>query len=170
MAGFLNSFIRHADVVKIANLAQIVNVIAPILTRGNEMLIQSIFYPFEMFSRAGTASRSRPGRRAIVREQATRPVTYIDTSAILDGSRLHVFLTNRGMAGTAPVRISLMDQSIAAFERGEVMCGPAPKAANSFEEPGVIAYGPLEGITLAAGRADLELPPLSVAAATFRLE
>ena len=51
VAGFLNSFIRHADVVKIANLAQIVNVIAPILTRGNELLIQSIFYPFEMFSK-----------------------------------------------------------------------------------------------------------------------
>ena len=32
-AGFLNSFIRHADSVKIANIAQIVNVIAPILTR-----------------------------------------------------------------------------------------------------------------------------------------
>ena len=35
VAGFLNSFIRHADIVKIANLAQIVNVIAPILTRGD---------------------------------------------------------------------------------------------------------------------------------------
>lgn len=30
VAGFLNSFIRHADVIKIANLAQIVNAIAPI--------------------------------------------------------------------------------------------------------------------------------------------
>jgi len=51
VAGFLQSFIRHADVVKIANIAQIVNVIAPVLTRGDEMLIQSIFYPFEMVSR-----------------------------------------------------------------------------------------------------------------------
>jgi len=33
-----------ADVVKIANLAQIVNVIAPILTRGDETLLQSSFY------------------------------------------------------------------------------------------------------------------------------
>jgi len=32
VAGFLNSFIRHADVVKIANIAQIVNIIAPILS------------------------------------------------------------------------------------------------------------------------------------------
>ncbi len=34
VAGFLHSFIRHADVLKIANLAQIVNVIAPIQARG----------------------------------------------------------------------------------------------------------------------------------------
>ena len=59
VAGFLNSFIRHADSVKIANLAQMVNVIAPILTRGDELLKQSIFYAFEMYSkrRGGTSLR-----------------------------------------------------------------------------------------------------------------
>src|SRR5512143_3780052 len=51
VAGFLNSFIRHADAVKIANLAQIVNVIAPLQTRGDDLLVQSIFYPFEMYAR-----------------------------------------------------------------------------------------------------------------------
>ena len=58
-AGFLNSFIRHADVLKIANIAQIANVIAPILTRGDDLLIQSIFYPFEMAAqrREGIALR-----------------------------------------------------------------------------------------------------------------
>ncbi|MCU0522915.1 MAG: alpha-N-arabinofuranosidase, partial [Anaerolineae bacterium] len=50
VAGFLNSFVRHADVVKIANLAQIVNVIAPLQTRGDELLIQPTFFPFEMFA------------------------------------------------------------------------------------------------------------------------
>ena len=59
VAGFLNSFIRHADIVKIANLAQIVNVIAPILTRGDQMLLQSIYYPFLIYAGAvmdGTAA------------------------------------------------------------------------------------------------------------------
>ena len=59
VAGFLNSFVRHADVVRIANLAQVANVIAPVLTRGDELLVQSIFHPFAMFSqrRAGTSLR-----------------------------------------------------------------------------------------------------------------
>lgn len=43
VAEFLNSFIRHADSVKIANIAQIINVIAPILTRDDDLLIQQIF-------------------------------------------------------------------------------------------------------------------------------
>ena len=55
VAGFLNSFIRHADVVKIANLAQIVNVIAPILTRGDQTLA-----PIDLLS--DSALCSTPGR------------------------------------------------------------------------------------------------------------
>ena len=37
-AQFLMSFIRNADVVKVANLAQIANVIAPVLTKDDRLL------------------------------------------------------------------------------------------------------------------------------------
>ena len=59
VAMFLMSFIRHADCVKVANLAQLVNVIGPILTRGDELLKQSIFYAFRMVSarKGGVALR-----------------------------------------------------------------------------------------------------------------
>ncbi|MEE8077777.1 MAG: alpha-L-arabinofuranosidase C-terminal domain-containing protein, partial [Pseudomonadales bacterium] len=50
VAAFLMSFIRHADVVKIANIAQIVNIIAPLITRGDDLLVQSIYYAFQMIS------------------------------------------------------------------------------------------------------------------------
>ena len=60
-AGFLNSFIRHADVVKIANLAQPVNAMGAMLTRGDRLLLQSIYYPFLMYSarRDGISLRHR---------------------------------------------------------------------------------------------------------------
>jgi alpha-N-arabinofuranosidase len=75
VAGFLNSFIRHADAVKIANLAQIVNVIAPILTRGDDLLIQPTYYPFKMFSdrREGMACRCGPRVRATLRAPTGTP-------------------------------------------------------------------------------------------------
>ena len=47
----LNAFIRHAATVRMANLAQLVNVIAPIVTTPDGILLQTIFHPFELFSR-----------------------------------------------------------------------------------------------------------------------
>jgi alpha-N-arabinofuranosidase len=169
-AGFLNSFIRHADVLKIANLAQIVNVIAPILTRGDEMLLQSIFYPFEMFSkrRQGISLRtvvSGPGYEA----KTWGRVTYLDTSAILNGDTLHVFATNRSLAQAAPVRIKLADRAIASLAGGELLTGPAPQAANSYEQPDLVKSQPFAAVKVAQGAAALELPPLSVAALSFKL-
>ena len=45
-----NAFIRHAESVKMANLAQIVNVIAPIFTNPAGQVLQTIFFPFELYS------------------------------------------------------------------------------------------------------------------------
>ena len=110
-AQFLNSFIRHADSVKIANLAQIVNVIAPILTRGDEILLQSIFYPIEMIAKrgAGTSLQVRvdgPGYTS----KAYGPVKTLDASAILDGDRLSVSLVNRSTSEPMEVCIDLADR------------------------------------------------------------
>ena len=50
IAGFLNAFVRNADIVKMANMAQLVNVIAPIFTNETGMFKQTIFYPFQLFA------------------------------------------------------------------------------------------------------------------------
>jgi alpha-N-arabinofuranosidase len=50
IAGFLNVFVRNADVVKIANMAQLVNVIAPIFTSEDDMFRQTIYYPLQLFA------------------------------------------------------------------------------------------------------------------------
>ena len=168
VAGFMNSFIRHADVLKIANIAQIVNVIAPLLTRGDDVLIQSIFYPFEMFSRRREGLSLRPVVDGPTYEGKTNgPVPYIDSSAILNDNSLHVFSTNRGLDETASVRVELADRAIVALESAELLTGPDAQAANSFEQPDVLKARPFEDVKITEGVAVLELPPLSVAALTF---
>ncbi|MCX6027908.1 MAG: alpha-N-arabinofuranosidase [Chloroflexi bacterium] len=169
-AGFLNSFIRHADVVKIANIAQIVNVIAPLLTRGDELLIQSIFYAFEMFSRRRNGISLRPIVDGPTYEGKTQGrAAFVDASAILDAGRLHVFATNRSLDAAAPLCVTLADRTIAGLESAEILTGSDPKAANSFEQPDVIRSEPFAGVRVKDGAAELALPPLSVAALTFRL-
>lgn len=50
IAGFLNAFIRNADIVKMANMAQLVNVIAPIFAEKDGMFKQTIYYPLQLFA------------------------------------------------------------------------------------------------------------------------
>ena len=170
IAGFLNSFVRHADSIKIANIAQIVNVIAPILTRGDDMLIQSIFYPFEMFATRGTGIALRTAVDGPTYTGKTYgEVTTIDTSAILDGDTLQVFATNRNLTESAEFEIVLVDRPIAGFSSGRVLTGPDPKAANSYKQPNLVTSGPLEGVQIKDGVATVTLPPLSVAAMTLSL-
>ena len=170
VAGFLNSFIRHADSVKIANIAQIVNVIAPILTRGDEMLLQSIFYAFEMFATRGTGVALQTGVDGSTYTGKTYgEVTTIDTSAILNGDTLQVFATNRSLTDSAEFEIAVADRAIAGFSSGEVLTGPDPKAANSYEQPNLVTASPLGGVQIKGGVATVMLPPLSVAAMTLKL-
>jgi alpha-N-arabinofuranosidase len=170
VAGFLHSFLRHVDCVKVANLAQIVNVIAPILTRGDDLLIQSIFYPFEMFAKRGRGIALRAaveGPR--YRSNSYGEVHEIDCSAILDGKQLHVFATNRNVDETASLRVVVADRGIVRAVQAEVLSGPGAKAANSFEDPGVIRSALLGGVSIESGVARWTLPPLSFAAVTFEL-
>lgn len=168
VAGFLNSFIRHADVVKIANIAQIVNVIAPLQTRADDLLVQTIFYPFEMYSRRreGIALRVvTKGPEYFAPSYGATPV--IDSSAILNGNHLHVFATNRSLTETACVEVHLTDSQLKSLENGELLTGPSANAANSFEQPHLIQPKPFMNVTLADGVARFDLPPLSLAALTF---
>jgi alpha-N-arabinofuranosidase len=169
-AGFLNSFIRHADSVKIANIAQIVNVIAPILTRGDELLRQSIYDVFRMYStrRTGVSLRGVIDGPQYVSQQHGE-VSYIDHSVILDGTKLKVFVVNRNPTAAAELRIALADGDITGLESAECLSGSDPKEANSFEEPDLLRAMACDPLVLRGGDAWLELPPLSVTAATLSL-
>lgn len=170
VAGFLNSFIRHADSVKIANIAQIVNVIAPIQTRGDRLLRQSIFYPFAMFAsrRDGVAIRPvviGPGYES----HSYGWVQFIDASAILGDQVLHVFLINRSVTENAEIEIDPAAGRIESVHSAEVVSGPGPQANNTYENPDVICSRPLKTIKISDGKALVQLPPLSVAAVTLNV-
>ena len=97
VAGFLNSFVRHADVVKIANIAQIVNVISPLLTRDDELLVQSTFYPFAMFSkRKNGVSLQMAVEGPTYVAETHGEARYVDASAILD-KNLSEVVTSLGL-------------------------------------------------------------------------
>src|SRR2546428_1574498 len=46
VGGLINSLLRHSDRVRLACLAQLVNVIAPLMTNENGVLRNTIYYPY----------------------------------------------------------------------------------------------------------------------------
>ena len=111
----LNSLIRHADRVRIACLAQLVNVIAPIMTRtGGGAWRQTIYWPFyyaSLYGR-GTALEVSSGREGY--ENPTYgEVPWLDASAVLssDESELRLFLVNRH-----PAESLVLDARLTGFE------------------------------------------------------
>jgi len=171
VAQFLNSFIRHADVVRIANLAQAVNVIAPLLTKGDDLLVQSIFHAFRMFSdrRDGDALRvEAAGPTYETRRFGTVP--EVDLSAILGPDALHLFAVNRSTEATAPVEVALDGITLAAGDPdAEILTGPHARARNTWDDPHVVEAAPFSACSTTAASAELRLPPLSLVAASFPL-
>ena len=164
-AQYLNSFIRHAGVVKIACLAQIVNVIAPILTRADGVLIQSIYYPFLMLSRSARGQSLVPSVECPAYElKDLGAVPWLDVAATYDAAvgTAFVSLVNRSLVETIIVDVRPADVTFERVVRSEILSGPDAKAANSWEQPGVIV--PRGGdARLADGGLQVTVPPLSLA-------
>ena len=67
------------------------------------------------------------------------------------------------------MQVKVADQSIVALDSTELLTGSDPKAMNSFERPDLIRARPFQSVKITDGLAIVTLPPLSLAAMTFRL-
>tara|TARA_Y100001970_G_scaffold5054_1_gene5755 strand:- start:31655 stop:33139 length:1485 start_codon:yes stop_codon:yes gene_type:complete len=162
VAGFLNSFIRHADVVKIANIAQIVNTIAPIITNEQGFLIQSTFFPFQMISQNGKGTALKividgPGYDS----QSYGYVNYIDVSAVWNKDKLNIFLINRCLTDNLKLSIELGDRVIKKILNCEILSGKNPKDANSFENTNILQIKKFNGVSIIDHKVNLRMPVLS---------
>ena len=170
-AQYLNSFLRHADVVKIACLAQIVNVIAPLLTSSDGILVQSTYYPSLLYATHAAGHALTP-----VVECATyaagatgeAPVLDVAASHEPDSGRACVFAVNRSQSEGVDVAVSFANQRAAAVLGVDVLTGDDPKAHNTWDRPGVIQ--PADGAAEIddEGRVRVTVPSLGLA--VLRLE
>ena len=144
VAMHLNSFIRHAKTVKMANIAQIVNVIAPIFTKPEGLFLQTTFYPFEIFSQTcgSTALDVHWSGDTFSAEgkNGTRSLTglrTLDVSATLDEKKkqLAVYIVNRTENKESDVTITMQEGTFAGSGIQYLVNGKDVKVVNSFKEP-----------------------------------
>ncbi len=123
IAGFLNGFIRNADIVKMANLAQLVNVIGPIFTNEKGMFRQTIYFPLQLFAQ-NMAGKSLDVHVACetydteefligLGEQKTeqKNVPYLDVSAAINKDEIILSVVNRNKDKAITTDIILQEGS-----------------------------------------------------------
>ena len=164
VAQWMSVFLRRCNVLKIACLAQIVNVIAPILTTPTDLVKQTIFYPFLLFSRhASGRALDALVQSPEVETKRFGAVPLIDASACHDPAtgKQAVFIVNRSQTEALPVEIVWQTGAPQRLDTVVQLAGSDPKAANTFEQPNVVVPRTLDAVPVRDGRAVLSLPPLS---------
>ena len=134
----LNTFIRHARSVKMANLAQIVNVIAPVFTRPDGLFLQTIYFPFEVYS-------TTCGNRALdvwwegdtFSTGSYTGVRTLDVSATLIEAkkRLTVYVVNRDKDRKMETVLQLTLGEFKGTVTAYTVNGQDIKAENTFTTP-----------------------------------
>lgn len=164
VAQWLNVFLRRSDVLKIACLAQLVNIIAPILTRKDSLLRQSIFYPFKLFSQNAAGTALDVLVHAPVYETARYgPVPVLDVSASYDESsdKHAVFIVNRSQQAAETVEVHWQGWTPGTSARIYQLSGDDPKAHNTFDNPDLVSARDLGTTALQDHKLTLSLPALS---------
>jgi alpha-N-arabinofuranosidase len=144
IAGFLNAFIRNADIVKMANMAQMVNVIAPIFTNETGLFKQTIYYPLQLFAQNvhGTSldlfvdcETYATGEFFIgLGESTTRQdkVPYLDVSASYFDGEVIINVVNRHKDKAIATDIISQSGNFTDDIRVVEVNGPDTKATNDF--------------------------------------
>jgi alpha-N-arabinofuranosidase len=137
----LNAFIRHANIVKMANIAQIVNVISPIFTSSEGLVLQTIFYPFELYSRTcgNKAVDVWWGGDTFTGGNYTG-VRTLDVTATLDEQKkqIVIYVVNRSRTDAMETEISIVSGGFKGEVTACVVSGPNIKAENTFNSPTTI--------------------------------
>ena len=159
----LNIFQRHADRVRLAAIAQMVNVLqAMILTRGPSMLLTPTYHVFHLFRPFQDATSLPITLQAPVYTRGNLSVPAVSASAAraADGS-IAISLVNLEPNSSLPISIELPGVTVRRVS-GEVLTAPAMDAHNTFEAPSAVRPAAFTGAKLSNAALSLTLPSKSV--------
>lgn len=161
----LNTFIRRSDVVRMACIAQLVNVIAPIMTvNGGAAWRQTIYYPFKFASTLGRGTALQLDVDSPCYDaDVAADVSYLDIAGVHDGDQgtLTFFAINRH--GTEAMSVDLAMEHFGTVKSLEhtMIKHDDLEARNTREAPDTVVPRRVEGADVRDDRIALTLPPYS---------
>jgi alpha-L-arabinofuranosidase len=165
----LNIFNNHSDRVRMANIAQMVNVLQAMILTDNERIVRTpTYYVFRMY-------KVHQGATRIPVEMSAPPYTLEGTSipaltasASRDSAgRVHLSLVNLDPNRPAVVSVKTGDSRVGSVT-GEVLTAPVINAMNTFDSPDTVAPRPFQAFTLTGSQLTLTLPAKSVVVVELR--
>jgi alpha-N-arabinofuranosidase len=167
VGGLINTLVRHADRVRIACLAQIVNVIAPLVTNKDYVLRQSIYYPY-----AWALHHARGQVIDLLLESESYEVPHLGKVPVLDVAATAdaatgeqcLLMLNRDLANERELTVTWSASAPTRVLAHETLTSPDLKASNSFEQPNRVAPQRLDPPKPGA-RMTFRLPPRSYSVA-----
>lgn len=166
IGGMLTMFMNHADRLKVACMAQLCNVIAPIMTKpGGPAWRQTIFHPFAQAARWARGQVLRPVIRSPGYANARHgELPYLCASVVDDAAtgQTAVFLLNRHLSDEMDLVITLRglgaDRQLVAAEQ---LHSPDLNATNTADAPDRVAPHPLKDVLIDGEQLRVLLKPAS---------
>ncbi len=185
VGGLANSLIRHSDRVKVACLAQLVNVIAPITTNADGILRQTIYYPYAWALKYAhgralsiapegptydVATLGRPIESIGLAAPGFGEVPYLDVVATHDVEKntATLLIMNRDLERERELEINWHDLTPTKVMAFETITGPDLKATNTFADPKRVVPQTLESPKVGS-RMSVKLPARSYSVLSLAL-
>jgi alpha-N-arabinofuranosidase len=180
VGGFLNSLLRQSARVRIGCLAQIVNVIAPLVTNETSVLRQTIYYPYAWalkYARGKVLDLQVQSEMYPIKAQGLRAdfarddqVPFLDVVATMDetAKQASLFMMNRDTDTERELLLDWQGITPTRVQFCETITGPDLKAVNSFEKPAQVVPRPLAAPKPGV-RMTFKLPPSSYSLAVLSI-
>jgi len=164
VGGILNTLMRNADRVKLACLAQLVNVIAPIMTNANGMLKQSIYYPYSwalQFAHGSVLNLLVESPTYEVSGMGQVPYLDAVATANAESGKTTLFILNRDLSKAHAIEVNWQDKAPGKVLMSTTITGSDLKAFNTFESPQRVAPQAFDKPATTGGRTKFEVPARS---------
>jgi alpha-N-arabinofuranosidase len=164
VGGIVNTLLRNADRVKLACLAQLVNVIAPIMTNAGGLYRQTIYFPYSW-----ALQMARGSVLNLLSESPTYDVSgigdvpYLDVTGTFskENGNVSLFILNRDLSKPRQIDVTWEDAAPARVLTSTVLTGSDLKAFNSFDAPRRVVPQELGKPVTSGTHTKFEVPPRS---------
>jgi alpha-N-arabinofuranosidase len=165
VGNLLIALLRHSDRVRSASLAQLVNVIAPIMTEpGGRVWKRTTFHPF-----APTSQHATGDVLQVALTSPAAPTAQLGDAPLVDATATYdqavgavtIFAVNRSLTGPVEVRVDLRAFGPVDVVEALTLAGPDPYATSCVDDDTTLVPVPNESVVSSPGQVTMTLPAVS---------